>query len=135
MPDNPPTITDESGAYPDWIELYNPSERVVSLEGWTITDDLAEPGKHALDASLSVPAGGFLLLWADNDIADGPAHLDFALAASGETLGLFAPDGSELDSVEFGQQLSDSSAARIPDGSSSWTITETPTPGWSNGAD
>jgi hypothetical protein len=133
MASNTATIADESGAFPDWIELYNPTGRVVSLEGWTISDDLAEPGKHAFDASLAVPAGGYLLLWADNDVLDGYEHLGFALAASGEAIGLYAPDGTEQDSVVFGQQLSDHSAARVPDGSSTWLITETPTPGWSNG--
>lgn len=133
MASNGRTIADESGAWPDWVELYNPSSRVVELEGWTISDDAAVPDKHVLDASLRIPAGGFLLLWADDDDKDGPLHLDFKLSATGEQLVLSAPDGTLIDFVEFGKQLTDVSAARKPDGGSTWVLTDAPTPGWTNG--
>lgn len=133
MASNSSTIADASGAWPDWIELYNPTDAAVSLGGWSLTDDLLIPDKHVLDASLSVPAGGFLLLWADNDLDEGAAHIDFKLSADGEQLGLFAPDGTALDSLEFGPQLTDLSTARQPDGAATWIVTDAPTPGESNG--
>ncbi len=133
MASNATTIADPAGGFADWLELYNPTTADVSLEGWTITDDRAIPDKFALDASLHVPAGGFLILWADGDVKEGPDHLSFRLHAAGEELGLYGPDGSEQDGFAYGKQATDISAARVPDGSETWVLTDAPTPGASNG--
>jgi hypothetical protein len=47
MADNETTIEDpdESGEYPDWIELYNGSGETVILSGLFLTDDLNDPAK------------------------------------------------------------------------------------------
>ena len=133
MPSNSSTVADESGAYPDWFELYNPGSADVSLAGWTVSDDLEEPDKHAFDATLSVPAGGFLILWADRDVEDGPLHVDFNLSADGEDLGVWDQNGNPVDLVTFGAMAQDLAVARIPDGSENWEVSSTPTPGASNG--
>ena len=133
MPSNRDTVADESGAYPDWFELYNPGSADVSLDGWTVSDDLDEPDKHGFAAELSVPAGGFLVLWADKDTEDGPLHVDFNLSADGEYLGLYDANGNPVDIVTFGAMAEDLAVARIPDGSDNWEIVETATPGASNG--
>ena len=105
----------------------------IDLSGWSITDDLSDPAKHIFAAGVTVPGGGYLLLWADDDEQDGPNHLPFKLAAEGEQLGLFAPDGTAMDQVEFGEIGTDISVARTPDGSADWQLTDDPTPGASNG--
>lgn len=133
MSSNAATIADESGAFPDWVELYNPGSADIDLSGWSITDDLSDPAKHIFAAGVTVPGGGYLLLWADDDEQDGPNHLPFKLAAEGEQLGLFAPDGTAMDQVEFGEIGTDISVARTPDGSADWQLTDDPTPGASNG--
>jgi hypothetical protein len=133
MPSNQSGLQDEAGAYPDWIELYNPGTDDVSLGGWTITDDLDEPDRHELDGSLSVPAGGFLVLFADDDEEDGANHLNFDLSADGEDVGIFDDSGRPSDQIVFGAMVGDLSAARMPDGSTNWEITDAPTPGTSNG--
>ena len=115
---------------PDWIELYNPSSAEVSLDGYTITDDLKEPDKHTL-SGVSIPAGGHLLLFADGDPDWGNTHLDFKLSASAESIGLYAPDGTALDLIDFTDQAADMAAARIPDGGS-LQITAEATPGEPN---
>ncbi|NOY28550.1 MAG: lamin tail domain-containing protein [Oligoflexia bacterium] len=132
MASNQTTITDESGSYPDWFELYNPGSEPLSLAGWTTTDDLAIPDKFAFDSSLSVPAGGFLLLWADNDKAEGPNHVGFNLAAAGEDLAIYDAAGTRIDALSYGKQVTDISAARVPDGGDTWILTDAPTPGSTN---
>lgn len=133
MASNVDTIESDSGKFSDWIEIYNAGDSTVDLAGWTITDDLSVPTKHTL-GDLSIEPGGFLLLWAsDDEEEEGVTHLGFHLNVEGESIGLYRPDGTASDSVEYDAQAEDLSAARVPDGSSSWVITDDPTPGESNG--
>lgn len=132
MASNTSTVQEPSGAWADWVELLNPTDATVSLDGWTLTDDLDEPGLHTL-LSLDIAPGEHLILWADDDPSLGPDHLGFALDRSGEALGLFAPDGAPVDGLTFGQQADDISLARAPDGGEAWTLASPATPGSSNG--
>jgi hypothetical protein len=87
-----------------------------------------------------IPAGGFILLWADGDGWKGGTHLPFRLSGSGDgfTLGRIVPGSgqvprvSTLEQVEFDQQTEDISIGRFPDGGQ-WQTLNTPTPGYSNG--
>ncbi|MFH1467529.1 MAG: lamin tail domain-containing protein [Pseudomonadota bacterium] len=136
--DNQSTLADgATGEYPDWIELHNGGDEPISLGGFYLTDDLGRPQQQALDARLSVAAGGFLLLWADQGAVDDPSHLNFALAKGGEDLGLFWDDPEtgnllQLDALAFGAQDPDTSWARREDGTGPWLVCATPTPGASN---
>ena len=38
MASNRSTVQAQDGSFPDWIELYNPSEESVSLEGLSLSD-------------------------------------------------------------------------------------------------
>jgi hypothetical protein len=115
---------------PDWIELYNPSDEAIDLTGYTITDDLEEPGQHILDG-LRLEARGHLVLFADGDPETGPQHLGFKLDMDGESIGLYSDDGSPLDRIDFTGMMSDLVAARIPDGGELMGIYES-TPGEAN---
>ncbi len=128
---NATTVTDEAGAYPDWIELYNYGDADVSMAGWTITDDLDEPDKFTLP-DLTIKAGDFVVLWADGDTDEGALHLSFALAKEGEAIGLYDEQGRALTELVYEEQGTDWSAARIPDASSNWETTNQPTPGAPN---
>lgn len=136
MASNGSTIVDGTGAYPDWIELFNPGTQPYVLVGHFITDDPAQPFKHQLvgdPAALTVPAGGFLLLWASGNPLQGPAHLGFALSSAGESLQLREPDGTTLvDTLTFGPQSSDVSYGRNVDGGGAWVYFNSPTPLASN---
>jgi len=132
MATNAMTLDDGSGDYPDWIDLHSLSDEDQSLQDHYVSDDLDERFKHRIEADVVLPARGFLLLWADGQPALGPDHLGFGLARDGEEVGLFGPSGEHIDSVVYGQQTTDFSAARIPDGGEDWEITYFPTPGWSN---
>ncbi len=133
MTSNALTIED-AGAASDWIEIYNPSAQAISLHGYGMTDDLTMPLKFTLPPGLTVPAGGFLVLWADALPARGPTHLGFKLGNASGALGLARPDGSWIDRLGYGAQEVDFSAARTPDGSDRWTIEWHPSPGTANAA-
>ena len=130
---------DGNGGFDDWIEIYNAGAEAVDLGGMYITDNLMEPTLYQipLDHPLetTIPAGGFLLLWADGDPAEGTLHFDFKLSADGESVGLFDDDlhgNALIDAVNFGQQTEDVSFGRSTDGGQVWILMENPTPGMSN---
>ena len=130
---NASTVTDESGAFPDWFELYNLTGEDIDLGGYSVTDDLGWPDKFVLADELVLESGGWLLLWADGDVDQGDDHLSFRLQKSGEQIGVFDPDGEPLDGIEYGPQETDLSEVRMPDGGEDWETTASPTPGGSNG--
>jgi len=137
MASNATTIADDYGEYDDWIELFNYGSDTVNVAGYYITDKFDNTTKHQIPTGFNVtkiPPGGFLLLWADNDtLQDGPTHLKFKLSATGEHIGVYAPDGSTcLDSISFGNQATDISYGRYPNGNNNWQHFLYPTPGASN---
>ncbi len=134
---NNDVIADNADEYDDWIEIYNAGLVDVDLADYYITDDLSDPTLWQIpdtNPSLTtVPAGGFLLLWADKDSDQGAHHVDFKLSAGGETIALFLPDGSTVvDQVLFGPQNSNISFGRSTDGSGLFQLFTDPTPGTSN---
>ncbi len=124
--------TDYPGTFPDWVELINLTDAPIDLAGYMLTDDLTACDKSVISEGVTIEANGYLVLWADNDVEEGITHLDFALAKSGEQLGLCDPDMTPLTKLEYGTQVTDWSAARIPDGSDTWDFDESSTPGEPN---
>ena len=97
MASNDTIIRDPQGQYDDWIEIYNYGTDAIDLGGMYLTDNLSAPTKWQFPANNStlttIPAGGYLLVWADNDTADYGLHANFKLDAGGEEIGLFDSDG------------------------------------------
>ncbi|MCB0637432.1 MAG: CotH kinase family protein [Lewinella sp.] len=58
-------LEDEDGDTPDWFELYNPTAEPLSLNGWTVSDDPAEPDQWTFP-NMVLPAGGYLQVWASD---------------------------------------------------------------------
>jgi len=135
MADNGTTISDPQGQFDDWIEIYNASDEPFDLAGLYFTDNFSNQDdwwqiSAEYPDSTTVPANGFLLLWADNDITDGIRHLNFKLSGGGEEIGIFAYYGSGvIDTISFGEQTTDVSYGRFPDGSENWIFMNTPSPG------
>jgi len=136
---NEQTIPDNNGEYEDWIEIYNHGSEAIDIGGLYITDDLSNPYAHQIPANQSfnttIPAGGFIILWADDDLEQGVLHLPFKLSASGESVGLFSIIDDQsilLDGVNYKEIEEDESYGRSEDGSSSWMRFEVPTPGAGN---
>lgn len=131
MAANALTTKDESGQIADWIELYNPTDQDLSLHGYSITDNLAQPGKHHFNGVI-ISARSHIILWADERPEAGGFHLNFKLSADGGHIGLARPDGTYIDRVHYGAQETDFSSARQPDASSGWTTVWNVTPGAAN---
>jgi len=131
---NATVIADEAGEFDDWLEIHNPGTETVSVAGLYLTDDLTDPAQWALPDT-TIPAGGFLLVWCDDDAGQGPLHANFALSGGGEEIGLFTSPASgsqPIDTFVFGPQAEDVSQGRETDGGEPWVFFTTPTPGMSN---
>ncbi len=134
---NVQTVKDPQGEYEDWIELYNPTGAAIDVGGMYLTDDADDPTRWQIPTGrpllTRIPAGGYLVIWADGDTADAGLHADFQLSAAGEGVYLYAADGTTLlDGVEFGPLLPDISYGRVPDGTGDWRSLAFPTPGSQN---
>lgn len=135
MASNASVFQDDSGAFPDWIELYNTGTEDVALGSYALSDDLGQPLKHILSDDLVITAGGYLILFADGDVAQGEQHLSFRLTADGEDLVLSRIAGSAaeiIDTHQYGVQLTDISEGRLPNGTGAFTELGTPSPGAAN---
>jgi len=137
MASNSSCIRDPQGQYDDWIEIHNYGPDAINTGGMYLTDDLSVPDKWRIPdnnpALTTIGAGGYLLIWADNDTADAGLHANFKLDADGEQIGLFDRDGVTLvDSVGFFDQTTDMSYGRCSDANDSWRFFAFPSPGAEN---
>ena len=80
-----------------------------------------------------MPPRGYLLVWADGETGQNSTnrpdlHASFKLSKQGDAIGIFAADGTVIDFVWFGPQVTDVSEGRFHDGSPSIYSLTTPTP-------
>jgi len=137
MASNDTIIRDPQGQYDDWIEIHNYGVDAIDLGGMYLTDNLSSPTKWQFptnnSALTTIPAGGYLLVWADNDTTDSGFHANFKLDAGGEEIGLFDTDGvTQIDGITFGEQAADISYGRHPDASDYWQPFGSPSPAGQN---
>jgi hypothetical protein len=122
MADNTSTIFNPvGGKADDWFELFNGGDSAVDLHQLPAHGEPHELNQFTVPPGYVIPAGGFLLVWADNNAkANSPTnaalHVNFKLAKAGQQLGLFSPDGNLVDGFTFGAQTNDISQGRYPDG-------------------
>ena len=137
MADNDNVIQDGAGDYDDWFELYNGGGTALDLGGMYLTDDLTDPTQWQIPGGVTIPAGGFLLFWADDEEGEGNTHTNFKLGKSGEQIGLYDTDANgnvAIDTLTFGQQSTDVSMGRFPDGAACRRFFMIATPEASNAA-
>lgn len=91
----------------DWVELYNCTDKEISLDGMTLSDGAAK----CATLMGSIPAYGYRLLWADGE------ELPFKLAnADNIVLTLSDATGREIDQFFYHQHTAQQSVGRWPDG-------------------
>ena len=112
---------DENGQYPDWIEIYNPTQEPVDISGYVVnkTTDLKKE-KFTIPEGTILDAGSFYLF--------DPV---FTVGTKGGTLNLLDVEKHYIDRVTVPKLKYDTTYARQADGADSWEI-RTPTPGYSN---
>ncbi len=119
----------DRAGFPDYIELHNPTADPIDLEGWYLSDDRAAPFKARIPGGVTLPAGGYLLLWANGH--EPFPFLPFQIKREGEEIVLTRPDGTPADAIRFGPQVADISYGRPADGPA-WAYLAYPSPGAPN---
>ena len=116
MPDNTALVL---GCDQDWVELYNPEDTAVSLDGYALTDDLAQPDALPL-TGLEIPAEGYLAVILEDG---GP----LGLSELGETVYLTC-GGKTVSQLTF--PAAERGKSFDPGG-----VCDFPTPGYANTKD
>jgi Lamin Tail Domain/CotH kinase protein len=121
---NTNTIADPAdGQFDDWFEVYNPGTNAVDLGGLWFGDSSNSRFQVPTNGQYQIPAGGYLLVWADDEVNQNNAsrpdlHVNFQLGKTADRITLYAADRSTIiDTVSFTNQVDDISEGRYPDGS------------------
>jgi len=110
---NGDTLADGHNEYPDWVEIYNPTDAEVPLDGWYLTDEAENRTKWEFPENASVAANDYLIVFASDKHLNAPPgelHTNFKLDGDGEYLALVRPDGHTIAhaySPRFPPQLED----------------------------
>ncbi|MEZ4358297.1 MAG: lamin tail domain-containing protein [Eubacteriales bacterium] len=140
MGSNKTTITDNTGAYSDYIEVTNVSDQNVNLYSMGLSDDETDPMQWQFP-NVTLAPGEQFIVWCsgDPDLSDSDpkkgTHANFRISTYKETILLSTSDGKLLDKTSITELTSDASWAReYSDGSPSSTfkVSYKPTPGYPN---
>ncbi len=143
MSDNTHTLADPAnGQFEPWFELYNAGAASVNLAGYYLTSSPTNLFQFQIPSGYSLPAGGFLLVWADGLTAQNSGsdlHVNFSLVPSPEIgllnsvspaappaagsyveqspmIALVNSAGEIVDAVDLLPQSADVSSGSNPDG-------------------
>lgn len=123
------------GGFYDFIELYNPSATDAPLGDWSLSDGKKNLREFVFPAGTVVPAGGYLVVYADGvgneDGARNGLYAAFKISNDGEDLYFAAPDGTLVSSLRVPALRKNETYGRASDGGEAFA-TMTPTPGASN---
>ncbi|MFH1315484.1 MAG: lamin tail domain-containing protein, partial [Candidatus Uhrbacteria bacterium] len=113
-------VSDPVTGSKEWVEIYNPNNYVVVLDGWMIRE---ESGKTTALTEGQIETGQFVLV----------ESISGSLNNSGDTIELLDPDGNVIDSVTYGGDsevpaVSDPDAVAL-DSAGVWQTTTVATPG------
>ena len=128
-------FADPSNNYGGYVELYNPSNKAISLRNIYVTDDLTNTTKFRLNTDSGVvPANGFAVVWFDHSSGESGnyrGNVNFKLEMDGGTIAFY--NGSTLiASQDYPAAVARTSYARTADGGNTWGVTAYPTPAASN---
>lgn len=132
MSSNHRSFTAEDGSSPDWIEVANVSDEALNLRGYALSQT-AQDGNVFTFPELRLAPGECVLVLADSRLRTDAAnslHAPFRLSSGGDTLMLFNPAGTAVDTVNLPALEPDQSYARLDD--AHWQSCSTPTPGQPN---
>lgn len=119
---------DPSFNYGGWIELYNPTDKPVSLYGLYVSDDINDLKKHRLNVEAGVvPAKGYKNIWFDHHNVKH-SQVNFKLDYDGGIIYLSDTKGDLITSQDYPLAVPRTSYAKTSTDGSTWGLTANPTP-------
>ena len=102
MNHNRTILPDLSGTFYDWVEIHNPDDEPLSLEGYTLSDSEKTPRKWEFPSETVLPPGGYLIVFCSGEPESdsGQLHASFRISGDGEPILLCDPDGRILSKLE-----------------------------------
>ena len=130
MTDNDSAWLDDADEVEDWIELANVSNEPLQLQHYALRDDR---GRSFSLPTRTLPAGGLVVLFADDDVSQGPLHLPWKLSARGVSLELIEVHGGQsVDRVDVPALATNQAYARFS-GDVQWSACRYASPERENG--
>ncbi len=112
---NTTIASDQDGEFNPWIELFNNSTNHMSLTRVYLTDEEGNPTKWSFPDT-TIPARGYLIVWADGESDQRGLHTNFSLSPEGGRLMLLDSDHHIIDEVTYPSQTENISYGRYPNG-------------------
>jgi len=117
--------------YNGWIEIYNGGTSSIDLKNYYFSDSSTIAKRYHLSSSRIIPAGGFGIVWINDEIKDGlGGFLD--TDPDGGFLSIADSKGIVLDKITYKKQYTNVSYGRITDGAAVWAYKLKPSCGTSN---
>ena len=137
MPANKGVLCSSDGNYYDWIEVYNPTDKAVNLQGYSLSDKVKKPTAFVFPSMMLEP-GKFVVVFASglkaSEVKDAAElHASFSISsAGGETVLLSDPNGKELQAVAMPAVGNNMTYASDMASTEKWSIRDKPSPGFPN---
>lgn len=132
MASNRTAYPDETGAFPDWIELTNAGDHAIDLTGYGLSDR-ADRIAFVFPETALAPGEALIVFASDENrsVAGQALHAPFKISASGgDTLYLFGTDGVAFRELSVPAMDRNMSYAWI--GGENYILTEQYSPGFAN---
>lgn len=109
----------------DWIELYNGSDSEISLGGFLLQDSKGADEEYTFPSGAKIGSKSYLVLYKESDFS-------FGLSGSGDAVTLIDNQGHIIDNILVPALDDGQTYARESDGSSTWVVLSSGTPGRDN---
>lgn len=126
-PSNTEIRSDFISGYIDWLELYNPTDALINLEGYTLSDTFSSPDKWTFP-SINLNSADYVTLTAEEDPTI-ISRIGFSFPRKGATLYMFSPAGELVDSIAYPDMQPNDSFGLVD---SQYYYFDVPTPGGAN---
>ena len=124
----------------DWVEIYNPNNQQINIDGLYISDDVNQPLKYQITAKSAintiVPPKGHIVVWTDNLEPTTQLHANFKLSNVNDQMVLIASSEefvnnntdffneypqfvNFVDGLKYNAHAGEQSCGRFPDGATS----------------
>lgn len=135
MSSNGSALMDDNGEYPDWLEVTNTGSSAMDAEGYIVAKQ-TDTTRQFVFPAMTLQPGESVVVFCDNNLANTAGlafHAPFKISAAGDTLMLFNPSGTAVESVNV--PAMEKNAVYAKDSSGAWQMSGEYTPGMANTAE